>query len=136
MKVTYMQHSGFAVELEKQVLIFDYYRGKLPAFDPGKQIFVFASHSHRDHFQQKIFKWQEQYPEICYILSDDIQAEKAGNRIFTGPDEECEAEGIRIKTLRSTDEGVAFFVCCPGKDGLSEPFRIYHAGDLNWWHWE
>ena len=34
-----------------------------------------------------------------------------------------------METLRSTDEGVAFLVTCKDK-------RIYHAGDLNWWHWE
>jgi L-ascorbate metabolism protein UlaG (beta-lactamase superfamily) len=34
-----------------------------------------------------------------------------------------------VETLRSTDEGVAFVVTI---DGLT----IYHAGDLNWWHWE
>ena len=31
--------------------------------------------------------------------------------------------------MKSTDEGVAFIV--REKDGT-----IYHAGDLNWWHWE
>ena len=34
-----------------------------------------------------------------------------------------------METLRTTDEGVAFLVTCKDK-------RIYHAGDLNWWHWE
>ena len=36
---------------------------------------------------------------------------------------------IRVHTLTSTDAGVAFVVETQGK-------RIYHAGDLNWWHWE
>ncbi len=36
---------------------------------------------------------------------------------------------MKIRTLRSTDEGVAFFV------RLKE-MTIFHAGDLNWWHWE
>jgi len=35
----------------------------------------------------------------------------------------------KVKSLRSTDEGVAFLVRC-------EDRIIYHAGDLNWWHWE
>lgn len=136
MKITYIQHSGFAVELEDQVLIFDYYQGKLPDFDQRKTVYVFASHRHHDHFRQKIFQWEKQYPRIFYILSDDILADTAENRIFMGPDEEREVGGIRIKTLRSTDEGVAFFVCCPGSDAASGSRRIYHAGDLNWWHWE
>ena len=36
---------------------------------------------------------------------------------------------LQIQTLRSTDEGVAFLVRVKG-------ITLYHAGDLNWWHWE
>ena len=133
MKITYIGHSGFAVEYEEYVLIFDYYKGKIPRMKKDKQIYVFASHSHHDHFQEKIFEWEREYPNIRYILSDDIRAERGQNRIFLGPDESCEMDGLRIKTLRSTDEGVAFFVSVTGN---YETKYIYHAGDLNWWHWE
>ena len=34
-----------------------------------------------------------------------------------------------MRTLRSNDEGVAFLVHYHGQ-------TLYHAGDLNWWHWE
>ena len=34
-----------------------------------------------------------------------------------------------METLPSTDEGVAFLVSLEGK-------TLFHAGDLNWWHWE
>ena len=37
-------------------------------------------------------------------------------------------DGVAIETLKSTDEGVAYIV---HSDGIT----IYHAGDLNWWHW-
>lgn len=133
MKITYIGHSGFAVEYEEYVLIFDYYKGKIPRIKKDNQIYVFASHSHHDHFQEKIFEWEREYPNIRYILSDDIRAERGENRIFLGPGESCEMDGLRIKTLRSTDEGVAFFVSVTGN---SETKYIYHAGDLNWWHWE
>lgn len=133
MKVTYIQHSGFMVECEESVLVFDYYRGMLPPVSKDKSFYVFASHSHGDHFQQEIFDWEKDYPRIHYILSDDIQAETAANRLFLGPDEECGLGDLRIKTLRSTDEGVAFFVSV--QDG-GQIRNIYHAGDLNWWHWE
>lgn len=36
---------------------------------------------------------------------------------------------MTVETLPSTDEGVAWFVTAEGK-------FIFHAGDLNWWHWE
>ena len=135
MKVTYIQHSGFMVECEESVLVFDYYRGMLPPVSKDKSFYVFASHSHGDHFQQEIFDWEKDYPRIHYILSDDIQAETAANRLFLGPDEECGLGDLRIKTLRSTDEGVAFFVSVREGNG-GQAVNIYHAGDLNWWHWE
>lgn len=135
MKVTYIQHSGFMVELEECVLVFDYYKGLLPSVSKDKKLYVFSSHHHHDHFEHAIFEWEREYPKVSYILSDDIQAEAAGNRIFVGPDAELELEQIKIKTLRSTDEGVAFFVSVrEGTDGRTR--HIYHAGDLNWWHWE
>lgn len=135
MKVTYIQHSGFMVELNDHVLVFDYYKGTLPPVRRDQKIYVFASHDHHDHFQETIFDWEKDYPQIQYILSDDIQAEPAGNRIFIGPEADLELGQISIKTLRSTDEGVAFFVSVREEaDGQAKV--IYHAGDLNWWHWE
>ena len=56
-KITYLEHSGFAVECDDYVLIFDYYKGNLPQFDKDKKICVFASHVHYDHFKKKIFTW-------------------------------------------------------------------------------
>lgn len=134
MKITYLQHSGVVVEYEDFVLIFDYYKGELPEFSRDRKIYVFASHWHQDHFQKSIFDWKMRYPEIIYILSDDIRAEHTADVIMVSPEQDYEVRGLKIKTLRSTDEGVAFFVWIPGKNG--EEKRIYHAGDLNWWHWE
>ena len=51
MKVTYIYHSSFAVELEKSMLIFDYYgKGDLPERPAGKQVYFLNSHSHPDLF--------------------------------------------------------------------------------------
>ena len=61
MKVTYLYHSGFAVELQKHVLIFDYIQGKLPVWDQDKTILFFASHKHQDHFVLQIFDYFSQY---------------------------------------------------------------------------
>ena len=66
-KITYLEHSGFAVECDDYVLIFDYYKGNLPQFDKDKKICVFASHVHYDHFKKKIFTWAEEYENIHYI---------------------------------------------------------------------
>lgn len=137
MNVTYIQHSGFLVELDRHVLVFDYYKGKLPDFNRKKQMVVFASHGHYDHFQSCIFDWISAFPNIRYVLSSDIKVTlpssfpeervlsiRAGRRECTGGE-----DGLTVRTFHSTDLGVAFMVEAEGK-------RIYHAGDLNWWHWE
>lgn len=72
MKITYIYHSGFTVELEKSILIFDYYKGELEKFDPNKQIYVFSSHGHPDHFNKDIFNLSKTYKNVTYILSHDI----------------------------------------------------------------
>lgn len=129
MTVTYLYHSGFAVELEDSVLVFDYYKGRLPETAAGKKLYVFSSHFHKDHFQREIFEWSEEY-DATYILSKDIRAkgfEGTVHKVRGG--EEIQVDELKIKTLRSTDVGVAFFVRLKG-------VSIYHAGDLNWWHWE
>ena len=48
MKVTFILHSCYHVELEGCCLLFDYYEGEVPESD--KPLYVFASHSHEDHF--------------------------------------------------------------------------------------
>ena len=73
MKITYIQHSGFAVELADKVLIFDYYKGELPSFESDRDVYVFVSHRHYDHFQRSIFQWAEEFPRITYILSGDVK---------------------------------------------------------------
>ena len=130
MVVTYIEHSGFSVELPECTLLFDYYLGKLPEFPKEHPLIVFASHVHGDHFQKKIFQLREQYQEVYFVLSDDIPKKyDASDVIWVSSDAKVSVAGCEITCLKSTDEGVAFLVKCGEK-------TIYHAGDLNWWHWE
>lgn len=144
MKVTYIGHSGFAVELAHTILLFDYYTGKLPEWPREKTLAVFASHSHPDHFNWRILKLAGEYPKIHYFFGNDIRlgekwmkekgiaaAVKESVTKLAGGRESIREDGsrrIKVCALRSTDSGVAFLVETEGK-------RIYHAGDLNWWHW-
>ena len=48
--------------------------------------------------------------------------------MLVAPGQDYQWRGMTIHTLRSTDLGVAFLI---NVDGMT----IYHAGDLNWWHW-
>lgn len=133
----YLYNSGFAVKTEQHFLIFDYFldsphSGGLTdgVIDPKKlqdcNTVVFVSHGHADHFNKKIFQWRDQIPSIRYILSDDITISEECVRVSAG--RHYTLGDLQIQTLASTDLGVAFLVQV---DGLC----IYHAGDLNWWHW-
>lgn len=135
MNVTYLHHSGFSVETETKVLLFDYYTegGRKAYFDPAaygdKDIFVFVSHAHEDHYDRRILNWGS-LPNVKYVLSSDVQTELEfqGEVLTVNPHESHDFGGVHIETLQSNDEGVAFLVKADGK-------TIYHAGDLNWWHW-
>ena len=138
MKAWYLDHSGFAVETGEYFLIFDYYRdepkgGGLadgvidPAALRGKRVVAFVSHGHHDHFNRAIFGWQRALPDIRYVLSEGVRPD-GGDAIRLGPGQSAELGELRVRTLPSTDEGVAFLVR-RGED------CVYHAGDLNWWHW-
>ncbi len=133
MKITYIHHSSFLVELDNISLLFDYFEGELPELDRDKPLAVFASHRHGDHFSKVIFELARQYPNAGYILSDDIWnrqvPEELHSRVlFMGPGEARDAGPLSIKAFQSTDEGVAFLIQAEGK-------TIYHAGDLNNWVW-
>ncbi len=151
MRVTYIDHSGFLVETESAVFLFDYYKGKLPAFPAHKPLFIFASHKHPDHFSFKIFDLYGHPGEVAYIFGNDIKlSERYLQRHNIDPtvkekihrmsphtelglplqgDKGNRGEAVLIHTLKSTDAGAAFYV----REGN---IRIYHGGDLNWWHWK
>ena len=132
MKVTYIVHSCYYVELEHCGLLFDYYSGPLPETD--KPLYVFASHSHDDHFSPDVFRLSQPGKEVHYLLSKDIFRSRVPEELkesvtFVAPRQFYEVGAVRAATLRSTDQGVAFLVECEGK-------LLYHAGDLNCWVWD
>jgi len=142
-RIHYLYHSGYAVQVDDRLLVFDYYldrpEGGVRSMDTGVinpeeirgfETFVFSSHRHPDHFNPVIFSWREQVPRIKYILSWDIPRRFHADHTVMKPGERAyPGDGISVSTLKSTDEGVAFLVDING-------VVIYHAGDLNWWHWE
>lgn len=145
MTVTFIAHSGFLVEWDAFYTLFDFYTGELPSLRTDKPLLVFASHSHEDHFDKRIFRLPERFPDTRYFLSHDIRLatrrwEKLGltREVFARvtslrPDSvlATQAAGVplTVRTIHSTDAGVAFLLSAEGK-------LLYHAGDNNWWHWE
>ena len=126
-KVTYIGHSGFWVEWPDCIWLFDYY----------EPLYIFVSHFHADHFNPAIFQIQA-HAGVTYILSQDvlrhrkISPEELPKDLYTmRPGQELSLMNgqLLIRTLHSTDFGVAFLVRFHDK-------WIYHAGDLNWWVWK
>lgn len=129
MKVTYIAHSGFAVETSDHRLIFDYFRGSLDIPDDGRTAIFFVSHFHEDHYNRDIYSYAQR-ADTYYVLSREIKgAPPEAAATYVRPDCEYEIGGVRIRTLRSTDCGVAYLVFADGD-------VIYHAGDLHLWVWD
>lgn len=141
MRVTFLGHSGFLVELPSVTLLFDWWKGELPAPRPGVPLLVFASHRHEDHFKPEIFALDGGGREVRFLLGKDIRLSPRNRERWGVSDttaEKCVTlgggrrleplPGVTVETLTSTDEGVAFLVTADGR-------TVFHAGDLNWWHW-
>ena len=143
--IRYLYHSGFTVEYGDYFLVFDYFKQNSPMPDIRHEIsvhkrpFVFVSHGHYDHYNPIIFKWKDANPNLRYIVSRDVKVQSQNVRdagiknaesscIFMEPYERIEAGGIAVSAYGSTDIGVSFLLDVNG-------LRIFHAGDLNWWHW-
>lgn len=130
--ITYLSNSGYALEYNSKLLVFDCYNpqsqtlsGWLSA-NVDEDTTVFISHAHPDHYSSDIFL----LPAEDYAVSFDIKAPKRADKhiVTFNPNESEYVNGIEVKAFGSTDEGVSFYV---NIDGLS----VFHAGDLNYWHW-
>lgn len=137
MKVTYIHHSSFLIETKSCYLLFDYFAKELPDMDKHKPMYVFASHNHGDHYSTDIYKLNDKFDMIYYILSKDIKyrvpEELKESVVFVKAYERYEVGSLIVETLKSTDKGVAFLISV---DDNAVPKLIYHAGDLNCWMWE
>jgi L-ascorbate metabolism protein UlaG (beta-lactamase superfamily) len=133
MDIIYLENSGFVVQTAQHTLVFDYYQDTSDTIakllQKGKLLHVFSSHSHHDHFNPIISTWQDQV--AAFFLSDDIgnvgiSPEKI---VWLRPYETSVHGNLQVKAYGSTDLGVSFLVEVDG-------WRLFHAGDLNWWHWK
>lgn len=135
--ITYYHHSGFSAALDDTLLIFDYWtgeHGELPfpkritpeILGRYREIVVFISHEHPDHMDPAVFEWRKNFP-VTYIVSHDMPVGTRGKRMAPG-DSLTVSENVKVRAFESTDLGVSFLVDLRG-------IKIFHAGDLNFWHW-
>lgn len=136
-RLTYNFHSGFVLETENYVLIFDLWLDRanlLPLLlKDERPLYVFASHFHEDHFNPRILTWRQSRENITYILSKDIlrrhRAEKDAADVWMVKGSLWEDERIRVLATGSNDSGVSWVV-----ELKESGFRLFHAGDLNNWY--
>jgi len=141
MTLTYIYHSGFVIETTQFFIVIDYYKDTGTdnmgfvhdvVLKSDKKIYVLSSHSHHDHFTPEVLSWKKENRNIQYIFSDDII--KAGlvkdnEIVFLSKKQTYSDKFVTIKAFGSTDLGISFLIKADGK-------VIFHAGDLNNWHWK
>ena len=129
MKITHIYHSGFCIELEQTILIFDWYTGILPELPEEKQVVVFVSHGHGDHFGDCIWSLKKRFRKLIYVIDSTTSVLPGTRNVKTvEPGGTYNIADLTVQTLRSTDQGSAFLV-------EAEGHKIFHAGDLNVWYW-
>lgn len=138
LEITYYQHSGFTCAMDDVLLVFDYWRGEEPNVLPEeaglkeetlrayRQVVVFVSHSHPDHLDEVIWSWQR-LGNVTYVVSYELPPACTGLRMRPGDALQL-SEKLAVRAYDSTDLGISFVVELGG-------FTIFHAGDLNLWHW-
>ena len=132
MKITCIGHSGFLIEIGEVNLIFDYYTDEKSVITPevfkGKKTCVLVSHNHHDHYNEKVFEWAK-FGDVVYVLENDCKARGEALKIGVGEEISVFDDTVYVRAYGSTDEGVSFLVSV---DGVT----LFHAGDLNDWHWD
>lgn len=140
MRITYLAHSGFMVSTPDVIMVFDYYLDpahnvtKELARRPDTPVIFFVSHHHTDHYNPDIFNLGQNHRRV-YVLSNDVEARDTKTRLaIQGMSSGDTIDGlpgdISVKAYKSTDIGVAFDVT------LHDGRKVFHAGDLNNWHWK
>lgn len=140
MRITCIGHSGFAVESDDggTTLIFDYYidpSGVAPSLlSRAQKVYVFVSHSHRDHLCHDIFSWRDHYPISRYVIANECRRKLMRSMnldewpmIFASRGKAWTDGIVTIQTFGSTDVGVSFMVDFDGR-------QLFHAGDYTCWH--
>ena len=142
MTITYIYHSCCAIEFETFSVIVDFYKDAYQDNDESgrawvkdyllkkeEPLYVLCTHSHSDHFNQDILSWDNEKKNITYVFSKEIQATYNDEKvIYLDKLETYKDDNISIKAFGSTDAGASFYI----QHGDA---KIFHAGDLNNWHW-
>ena len=133
-KLTYIHHSGFAIEADRCAVVIDCWHDPAgvtePLLEGRKPIYVMATHFHEDHFNPAVLGWGNVRPGVTYILSKDIMRRRRAPKdaaVWLVKDCEYADANVSVRAFGSTDSGVSLLIRVG--DCL-----LFHAGDLNNWH--
>ncbi len=137
LRIKHYYHSGFSAACGDLLFVFDYWRGEngelttehqiTPRFLRSfRHVYVFISHEHPDHMDPIVFTWKN-IARVTYIVSSDMPVGTRGRRMAPGQRMILE-NNIYVTAYESTDLGVSFLLDLNG-------IHLFHAGDLNFWHW-
>ncbi len=144
-RVVYAGHSGWIIQTNDKVLVFDYWaNSESPrpgmvngTFSPeemaDKEVFVFVSHDHTDHYDQAIYQWAKNVKNIHYIYGfDPNKSTVHAKEGYHGPEftiiqdnTSQKINDVKITTIKSNDTGQGFLVETGG-------VSIWHPGDHAW----
>ncbi|NLX82212.1 MAG: hypothetical protein GXZ04_00115 [Clostridiales bacterium] len=138
--VSYFYQSAFTVSLQKTLLVFSYRQKDVPQllesayltekdFHGFNSILVFVPSASAAHHDPAIYQWKQSFP-ITYIMPQEAAktAPRAANVRVCREGDSFTVGYSEIKVFGSTDIGVSYLVSAEG-------LNVFHAGDLNLWHW-
>ncbi|MBD5289090.1 MAG: MBL fold metallo-hydrolase [Bacteroides sp.] len=152
----YIFHDSFIFRFGNQAnLLFDYWKEDADRFQPRYSeqsipecldsldraipLYIFISHHHKDHYNQGIFRWINEFKHGYVIISKDVAKfsrhlivapELEGKIIVLRPGDVWKDDFLEVHAFGSTDIGNSYGMRIQGSD-----CRIFHAGDLNDWIW-
>ena len=138
--VCYFYQSSFTVALDKTLMVFSYRQTDRPQltqdqwlgdkdFKGFNNILVFVPNASAEHLDPVIFDWKQSFP-ITYIMPQEAAktAPRAANVRVCREDDAFSVGQSAVNVYGSTDAGVSFLA-------QAEGINVFHAGDLNLWHW-
>ncbi len=138
--VTYFYQSAFTVLLKKTLMIFSYRQTGLSQLAENQRlnekdflgfnnILVFIPNASAEHHDPAIYEWKRSFP-ITYILPQEAAktAPRAANIRVCREGDHFSVGHCDITVFGSTDAGFSYLASAEG-------VTVFHAGDLNLWHW-
>ncbi len=143
MEIYYLDNSGFIVLFKQTAVVFDCWRFtdkqedamlekgylQMDVLAEKKRVYLCISHIHADHFNPRIFDVAEQLGNAVILADADIPVPQQFMHKLLRAGDVFMDEYIEVNAWDSTDIGISFQIRMEGKN-------IFHAGDLNYWHWK